>query len=123
MAYRRVGDWPDGVGRKGSAAREHAWMAWVNARGGVVARAGGLWAHVGGDQRAFLGQVDLAMLGTLAGHLRRCEDCWKDWAGGEPPGALLTAAIRKRPMGAVFTAMVTEIRAEQRDGRRKGSGR
>jgi hypothetical protein len=108
MAYRRIGDWPDTVGRAG-LAREHAWMAWINARSGVVARADGLWTHVGAEERPFLGQVDLAFLGTLAGHLRRCEDCWKNWSG-ERPGELLTRAVRKRPMGAVFTALVTEIR-------------
>jgi hypothetical protein len=108
MAYQRIGDWPDGLGRPG-AGREHAWMAWTTARAGVLNRSEGLWEHVDGDVAGYLGQVDLAFLGTLAGHLRRCADCWKDWGGGRPVD-LLTKAVRRRPMGAVFQALTTEAR-------------
>lgn len=116
MAYQRIGDWPEGLGR--GLAREHAWMAWVNARSGVLARSEGLWAHVEGDVAGYLGQVDLAFLGTLAGHLRRCGDCWKDWSGQRPVD-LLTKAVRRRPMGAVFQALTTEARAMAPKQRRK----
>lgn len=111
LAWRRIGDFPPGVGK--GLAREHAWMAWVNARSGVVARAEGLWASTDGAQSSFLGQVDLAFLGTLAGHLRRCEDCWKRWGDRQRPVDLLTKGVRKRPAGAVLGAVMTELKAQR----------
>ena len=111
LAYRRIGDWPDGVGRPGTLARRHAWTVWVTARSGVMARVPGLWRHVGGDRQAFLGQVDLALLGTLAGHLRRCEDCWKEW-GDQVPAGLLSEAVGRRPAGDVLRPLLKEIRAQ-----------
>jgi hypothetical protein len=111
VAARRVGDWPGGLRGSGGPAGRHARGAWVDARSGAVNRAEGLWQECGRDRAGFLGQVDLAFLATLAGHLRRCEWCWREWADGEVPVDLLTAAVRRIPAGEVFRAVLTEIRA------------
>src|SRR4051812_11566802 len=83
-----------GSGRRALAMR-HAAGVWETARTGVVNRAGGLWALVDGEERAYLGQVDLAFLATVAGHVRRCEECPLAWVDGEVPLDLLTAAVRR----------------------------
>lgn len=122
-AYQRIGEWPVGVGRTGGLARGHAAGVWATARSGVVVRSGGLLALVDRDEAAFLGQVDLAFLGTLAGHLKRCEDCWKEWGGQERPALLLTEAVRRRPAGDAFRPVLREIRAARgRSGRQRGIG-
>jgi hypothetical protein len=118
MAAARVGRFPaEKVSRKrnGLAVR-HAQSAWETARTGAINRSWGLWSEVERDQRSFLGQIDLAFLATLAGHMRRCEDCWADWIDGEVPGELLTEAVRRIPAWEIFRALVKEIRA-QRPGR------
>lgn len=74
-------------------------------------------ASVGGDLRAFDGQVDLAFLATMAGHLRRCEDCWAEWIDRERPVDLLTRAVQLGPARDVFGAVLKEVRADRR-GRR-----
>lgn len=117
-AYYRIGEWPAGLGRQGGLARAHAAGAWATARSGVVSTAGTLWLKVDRDLDAFGGQVDLAFLSTLAGHLRRCEDCWKEWIDGETPVQLLTAAVGRRPAGAVFRPLVREMRSAQGRSRR-----
>lgn len=115
MAWRRIGDWPgDAVSRRRhGVARQHARGVWDNARAGAVNRADGLWDEVEGDQRSFLGQVDLAFLATVAAHLRRCERCWKEWADGETPVDLLTAAVRRIPAWEIFRAVLKEVRAHR----------
>jgi hypothetical protein len=67
-----------------------------------------------------IGQIDLAFLATVAGHLRRCEKCWRKWADGETPVDLLTAAVRTTPAWEVFRPVVMEIHAQQGRGRRRG---
>lgn len=118
LAVRRVGDWPgDRVSRvPGGLARQHAAGVWGDARLGMVNRAEGLWRHVGRDRRAFEGQVDLAFLATVAGHLERCEVCWRTWVDGEMPVEMLSAAVARIPAGQVFRVLVKEIRAQRRAG-------
>jgi hypothetical protein len=86
----------------------------------MVSRARGLWEETAGDAVAFQGQIDLAFLATVAGHLRRCEKCWRKWADGETPVDLLTAAVRTTPAWEVFRPVVMEIHAQQGRGRRRG---
>jgi hypothetical protein len=83
-----------------------------------VGRASGLWAEVGGQARAFEGQVDLAFLATVAGHLAHCDACWARWIDQEVPGELLTAAVRRTPAWAVFKPLAGEIRERRRRGGR-----
>lgn len=115
QAAARVGPFPgDKVSRKRNGlAASHARGAWETARTGAVNRSWGLWTEVGGDRRSFLGQVDLAFLATLAGHMRRCEDCWEEWIDHEVPGELLTDAVRRIPAWEIFRALVKEIRAQR----------
>lgn len=114
IAADRVGEWPDGVSRKRNGlAAGHAAGVWETARTGMVNRAGALWALVDGDRRAFEGQVDLAFLATVAGHLRRCAVCDREWVDGEVPLDLLTAAVRRIPAWEVFRPLVREIRASR----------
>lgn len=82
----------------------------------MVNRSQGLWAHVDGDARAFAGQVDLAFLATVAGHLRRCERCWLEWIDGETPAELLTAAVRRTAAWEVYRVLLREIRAQRGRG-------
>lgn len=118
QARRRVGAWPEGrIGKRNGLAAGHARSAWETALTGAVGRSWGLWTEVEGEQRSFLGQVDLAFLATLAGHMRRCEDCWVEWMDHEVPGELLTEAVRRIPAWEVFRALVKEIRAQGRPAR------
>lgn len=118
MAGRRIGELPE-VGRSGPA-RTHLAGVWLTARSGVVSGSELLWERVGRDERAFGGQVDLAFLGTLAGHLHRCELCWREWADGQVPVVLLTEAVQRRRAGDVLRPLLREIRASRRrSGRRR----
>jgi hypothetical protein len=117
-AHRRIGFWPVRVGKVNGLARRHAASVWETARLGAVSRAGGLWAETGGDLRGFLGQVDLAFLATVAGHMRRCEACWEPWMDQEVPGELLTRAVMRIEAWAVLRAVVGEIRERGRQERR-----
>jgi hypothetical protein len=120
-AAARIGEWPDQVShRRHGAAKGHALGVWVDARSGAVNRAEALWTEVGGELPAFLGQVDLAFLATVAGHLRRCEKCWKPWIDGETPVELITRAVERTPAWEVFRPVVMEIHAQQGRGRRRG---
>lgn len=114
-AAARIPAWPK-VSRRRALADEHAREVWGQARAGMVNRAEGLMAHVGGDPRAFAGQVDLAFLATVAGHLRRCPRCWLVWVDSEVPAELLTAAVRRTPAWEVFRVLVREIGAQRRAG-------
>jgi hypothetical protein len=122
MAHRRIGEWPDRwvSHRRHGLAKQHARGVWTDARSGAVNRADGLWLAVEGQVGAFLGQVDLAFLATVAGHLRRCERCWKEWADGETPVELLTRAVERIPAGEIFKVLVKEIRAQRVPGRGRG---
>jgi hypothetical protein len=122
LAAARAGDFPVVVSRRRGLAMRHARGVWETARTGVVNRAGGLWALVDGEQREFLGQVDLAFLATVAGHVRRCEECPLVWVDGEVPLDLLTAAVRRTAAWEVFRPVLREIRVAQgRSGRSRGS--
>jgi len=115
MAYQRIGEWPDKVsGRRHGVAKLHARGVWDNARSGAVHRAEGLWDETAGDERSYLGQVDLAFLATVASHLRRCERCWKEWADRETPVLLLTKAVGTIPAGQLFRPLLREIRTAKR---------
>jgi hypothetical protein len=121
QAAARVGGWPSGrVGKRNGLAAGHARSVWETARTGVVGRADGLAAEVAGDRRSFAGQVDLAFLATVGGHMRRCDSCWAVWIDQEVPGELLTAAVRRIPAWEVFRPVVAEIRAARG---RSGQGR
>jgi hypothetical protein len=122
-AYRRIGEWPDRVSvRRHGLAAGHARGVWTDARSGAVHRAEGVWISVEGSEQAFDGEVDLAFLATVAGHLRRCERCWKEWADGECPVELLTRAVERIPAGEVFRVLVKEIRANRPGLQRRRRG-
>jgi hypothetical protein len=119
-ASRRIGEWPGKVSRRRGPSAQHSREVWETARGGMVSRARGLWEETAGDAVAFQGQIDLAFLATVAGHLRRCEKCWRPWIDGETPVELITRAVERIPAGQVFRVLVKEIRAQQAPGRRRG---
>lgn len=111
-AATRIGEWPASVSKKPHGiARQHAWSVWTTARTGVCNRAQALWVRVDRDETAFLGQVDLVFLATVAGHLRRCPECSVAWVDGEVPMDLLTAAVRRIPAWAVFQPVLREMRS------------
>lgn len=116
QAAARIPAWPK-VSARQRLADGHAREVWGAARAGMVNRAEGLWAHTGGDPVGFAGQVDLAFLATVAGHLRRCETCWRTWVDGEVPVQLLTAAVRRTKAGEIWKVLEREIRAQRGRGR------
>jgi hypothetical protein len=121
LVSARIGGWPHGVGRPGPG-REHAVRVWLTARSGVVSSSEALWAQVGRNDRALGGQADLALLGTLAGHLRRCEDCWREWSDGQRPVDLITEAVKRRAAGDVFRPLLRQIRTGRVPGPGHGKG-
>lgn len=117
LAAARIGDWPVQVSARRRLAAAHAASVWAEARTGMVNRAQGLWAHVGGRTAAFEGQVDLAFLATVGAHIGRCPVCEKRWVDGEIPYELLTAAVKRRPFGRLLVMVAREIRAQRRSSR------
>jgi len=89
----------------------HAFEVWNQALTGMVNRAEGLLRAADGVEAAFLGQVDLCFLATLAAHLERCERCEKRWIDGEVPYEMLTSAVRRRPAGSLLAVIAREQRA------------
>jgi hypothetical protein len=85
---------------------------WGEALTGAVNRSEGLLRAARWHLRqAYLGQVDLAFLATVAAHLERCETCEKRWIDGEVPYELLTSAVRRRPAGSLLAVIAREQRA------------
>jgi len=101
---------------------QHASGVWESVRRAVVSRTPALEriTNGAGDRRAALGgQADLVAVALLGAHLSHCEQCWTRWTDGYRPGDLLTAAIKRRPAGAVFRAAETETKARRRARRRR----
>jgi len=89
----------------------HAFEVWGQALTGAVNRSEGLFRAASGIEAAFLGQVDLAFLATVAAHLEGCERCEKRWIDGEVPYEMLTSAVRRRPAGSLLAVIAREQRA------------
>lgn len=97
----------------------HTVWVWEAVRRAVVARAPALEQMTEGAGRATLeGQVDLVLITLVAAHLSHCQECWTRWTDGHRPADLLTAAVRRRPAGAVFRAVETEMKTRNRGRRR-----
>jgi hypothetical protein len=114
IAAARIGTWPLGRRAAPEEALGHAIGVWDAVRRAVLARADGLAREVRGQGRTALeGQVDLLLVSLVGSHVSGCERCWAGEAG-QRPGDLLTAAVRKRPAGAVLKAAELEARARRR---------
>lgn len=99
------------------ASWQHASGVWEQVRRAVVSRTPALeriTAGAGDREAALGGQADLVAVALLGAHLSNCETCWTRWTDGYRPGDLLTAAIKRRPAGAVFRAAETETKARRR---------
>lgn len=113
----------DRMGRAGAReAMQHAVQVWESVRRQVLVREPGMREMTRGRGRAALdGQVDLAVVGLLGAHLSDCPVCWERWVDGYRPGDLLTAAVRRRPAGAILRAAELEMAERQR--RQRGDAR
>lgn len=117
-ATRRVGELKAkgrGLPVGARESRAHATQVWEAARAEVAAKAAVLEVVTREAGAAALqGQIDLVLITAVAGHLGRCELCWRKWVDGYRPGDLLTAVIRSGPAGDIFKAVERETRAQAR---------
>jgi hypothetical protein len=115
IATGRVGDWPLGKRAVPEQVTEHAVIVWDRVRRAVLTRADALARETrGGGRQALEGQVDLVLVALLGAHLSICDRCWSG-EEGQRSGDLLTAAVKKRPAGAVLKAAELEARARRRE--------